>query len=351
MKRLAPAFVALAVLSACTSRSSTPAGSAPPRTVTLITHDSFDVSKSVLHTFEEQTGIQVTLVPTGDAGQEVNRAILTAGNPEGDVLFGIDNSLLQAGLDANLFEPYTSPRLSQVPVAFQLDPQHRVTPIDQGDVCVNIDDAWFAAHHLAPPASLAALADPAYRDLLVVENPATSSPGLAFLLATVAAEGPDGWQGYWNRLRVNGVTVVDGWQRAYYGEFSGAGGGHGTHPLVVSYATDPAAEVVFSKPRLDHAPTSIIPATCYQQIEFAGILAGTTHQTEARALIDFLLSRPFQEDVPLKMFVYPVAGDAALPAVFQQYAVVPSDPLSLDPATIAANRSDWVSRWTDLMLR
>jgi len=350
MRRATGVAIVAALLSACTAQSSTP-DSSPPRTVTLITHDSFDVSKSVLRAFEAQTGIQVTLVPTGDAGQEVNRAILTAGNPEGDVLFGIDNSLLQAGLDANLFVPYASPRLAQVPGAFQLDPQHRVTPIDHADVCVNVDDAWFAAHHVPPPSSLAALADPAYRDLLVVENPATSSPGLAFLLATVAAEGADGWQSYWSRLRANGVTVVDGWERAYYGEFSGAGGGHGTHPLVVSYATDPAAEVVFSKPRLDHAPTSIIVSTCYRQIEFAGILAGTTHQAEARALIDFLLSRPFQEDVPLKMFVYPVASDAALPDVFQKYAVLPPDPLSLDPATIAANRGDWLSRWTDLMLR
>jgi thiamine transport system substrate-binding protein len=346
MKRLTVLVAAVLVAAACEG----PAADhpQPPRTVTLVTHDSFDVSKSVLRDFELRTGIQVTILPTGDAGQAVNRAILTAGHPEGDVLFGIDDNLLQQGLDADLFEPYESPRLSVVPQEYQLDPEHRVTPIDRGDVCVNVDLKAFATTD-DPPSTLDDL--PAFASDLVVENPATSTPGLAFLLATIAEYGDPGFEAYWTRLRDGGVTVVDGWERAYFGEFSGAGGGEGTHPLVVSYATSPVAEIVFADPPIDHAPTSVLTATCYRQIEFAGILAGTEHPAEARALIDFLLSEPFQEDVPLKMFVYPVADDAVLPDVFVENAVVPAHPLSLDPSTVAANRADWVSRWTDLMLR
>ena len=163
----------------------------------------------------------------------------------------------------------------------------------------------------------------------MVENPATSSPGLAFLLATVAAYGDPGYLDYWQGLKDNGVTVVDGWERAYFGEFSGAGGGDGTHPLVVSYATSPVAEVYYADPPIATAPTGVLTDTCYAQVEFAGVLAGTDHPEAAQAFIDFLLSKPFQEDIPLRMFVSPVSSEAKPPKVFRQFAVPVSSPYSL----------------------
>jgi thiamine transport system substrate-binding protein len=341
-----------AILAAACTAGVDDGGHASPgtRSVTLVTHDSFDVSKSVLAAFERDTGIHVDVVQAGDAGQLVNRAILTAGHPEGDVLFGIDDNLLATGLDHGLFVPYESPRIDEVDPALQLDPQHRVTPIDHGEVCINDDLDWFAEHGIEPPATLDDLADPAYRGMLTVESPATSTPGLAFLLATIARYG-DAWPDYWRRLRDNDVLVVDGWERAYYGEFSGAGGGSGTRPLVVSYASSPPAEVEFAEEPLDHAPTGVLEDTCYRQIEFAGVLAGTQHETEARALIDFMLSTRFQDDIPLRMFVFPVVNDARLPAVFRRYAVVPPNPLHLPPDEVAANRTTWIERWTDVVLR
>jgi thiamine transport system substrate-binding protein len=348
VKRL---IVVALLLAACTtgSSSTSPTISTGPRSVTLITHDSFDVSKEVLQEFERTSGIDVEVVPAGDAGQVVNRAILTAGDPEADVLFGIDDNLLHDALDAGVFVPYASPRLDVVPDDLELDTEHRVTPIDRGDVCVNIDGDAYSFGDLEAPRGLGELADDPYAAQLVVENPATSTPGLAFLLATIAKYGDPGFETFWADLRANGVTVVDGWEQAYFGEFSGAGGGEGTHPLVVSYATSPAAEVVFAE---GAAPENeVLEDTCYRQIEFAGILAGTEHGAEARELIDFLLSRPFQEDIPSRMFVFPVATDAALPSVFTDHAVVPEAPLSLDPATVAANRRGWVERWTDIVLR
>jgi thiamine transport system substrate-binding protein len=350
--RVAAAVAVLAIVSAaCTTGADDGSDGSPgARSITLVTHDSFDVSQSVLRAFERSSGIHVDVVQAGDAGQLVNRAILTAGHPEGDVLFGIDDNLLATGLDHDLFVPYASPRLSEVDDAYQLDPEHRVTPIDHGEVCINDDLGWFADHGLDPPATLDDLADPAYRGLLTVENPATSTPGLAFLLATIARFG-DGWQDYWRRLRDNDVLVVDGWERAYYGEFSGAGGGSGTRPLVVSYASSPPAEVVFAEEPLDHAPTGVLEDTCYRQIEFAGILAGTEHEAEARELIDFMLSTRFQDDIPLRMFVFPVVRDATLPAVFRKYAVVPPNPLHLPPDEVATNRTGWIDRWTDVVLR
>ncbi len=353
MRRAIAGLAALVLVSAACAGGSEAedAGSEADRRITLVTHDSFDASEDVLAAFEREHGITVDIVAAGDAGQALNRAILTAGSPEGDVLFGIDDHLLEAALGSDVFVPYTSPRLGAVDDAFEIDPTHRLVPIDHGEVCVNTHPADLAQRGVAVPTSFEDLVDPAYRDMLVVENPATSTPGLAFLLATIAEFGDPGWEEYWTGLVDNGVSVVDGWEQAYYGGFSGAGGGEGDRPLVVSYATSPVAEVVFAEEPLTEAPTGVMTDTCLRQIEFAGILRGTEHEAEARALIDFLLSRPFQEDIPLRMFVYPVAGDAELPAAFVEHAVQVDEPLSVPPEVIEEHRSDWVDRWTDLVLR
>jgi thiamine transport system substrate-binding protein len=318
-------------------------------TLTLLTHDSFDVSTEVLEAFTAETGITVTVAPVGDAGTTVNQAILTRDAPQGDVLFGVDNAFLSRALDADLFVPYESPELAAVPDRFQLDPEHRVTPIDHGDVCLNYDVAWFDEHDVDLPTDLADLTDDAYEGLLAVQNPATSSPGLSFLLATVERFGEDGYLDFWEGLRDNDVVVTDGWSEAYYEEFSATG--EGDRPLVVSYASSPPAEVYFADPQPDEAPTGVIEASCFRQIEFAGILAGTPHESEAQQLIDFLLSPTFQEDVPLTMFVFPVREDAALPEVFVEHAVIPDDPLELDHEAIGEGREDWIEAWTSTMLR
>ena len=325
-------------------------GSETPGEVVLVTHDSFAVSPAVKRAFEDESGLKLRILKAGDAGEVVTRALLTAGNPEGDVLFGIDNNLLARALAGDVFESYRSPELAQVDPSLDLDPEHRVTPIDRGDVCLNYDKAWYESRGLSPPESLAELTLPRYRDQLVVENPATSTPGLAFMLATIAEFG-DHWQGYWRKLRANGVLVVDGWEDAYYSRFSGAGGSSGKRPLVVSYASSPPAEVIFAKPRPSSAPTGVMEDSCFRQIEFAGVLRGAKNEEGARELVDFMLSKRFQEDIPLQMFVFPARSDAALPSAFVKYAVVPSHPLELGPAKIEANRERWVDEWTDIVVR
>lgn len=325
-------------------------GEETPSEVVLVTHDSFAISDEVKQAFEEESGLTLRILQAGDAGEVVTKALLTAGKPEGDVLFGIDNNLLARALEADLFVPYESPGLANVDERYVLDPEHRVTPIDHGEVCLNYDKAWFAERGLEPPRSLDDLDEPRYRNLLVVENPATSTPGLAFLLATVARYGEGAWQGYWERLRANGVLVVDGWEEAYTVRFSGSSG-KGNRPIVVSYASSPPAEVLFRDPQPKEAPTAVVEDSCFSQIELAGILRGARNEEGARKLIDFMLSRRFQEDIPLNMFVFPVSREAELPPVFAEHAVVPESPLSLDPEVIEANRDDWVREWTRIVVR
>jgi thiamine transport system substrate-binding protein len=265
------------------------------------------------------------------------------------VLFGVDNTFQGRALDEGIFERYVPAALSQVPAEYQLDPSHHLTPVDHSDVCINYDKDWFATKDLAVPKTLDDLTKPAYRGALVVENPATSSPGLAFLLATIARYGDDGWRDYWSKLRANDVLTVDGWEQAYEGQFT-QGGNDGPRPLVVSYASSPPAAVHFD-PSLKTSPIGTMLDSCFRQVEYAGVLKGTEHRAAARKLVDFMLSRRFQADMPLQMFVFPVREGTPLPRVFEKYADVPPNPRSLPPAEIARHRDEWIEQWTETVLR
>jgi len=339
------ALLAAAVLAAAAC-----GGDDQPNEVVLVAHDSFAISPDVKKAFEKESGLELKILKAGDAGEVLTRALLTAGDPEGDVLFGVDNNLLARALLGDVLEPYDSPELPQIDPALVLDPEHRALPIDRGDVCLNYDKRWYASRGIPPPRTLADLTLPRYRNQLVVENAATSTPGLAFMLATIAQFG-DGWQDYWRKLRENGVLVVDGWEDAYSTRFSGSAGSKGSRPVVVSYASSPPAEVIFAKPRPSTPPTGVVESSCFRQVEFAGVLRGARNVDGARKLVDFMLSKRFQEDVPLQMFVFPARTDAALPPEFERFAVVPAHPLELRPAEIEQNRESWVDQWTDIVVR
>ncbi|TLS41648.1 thiamine ABC transporter substrate-binding protein [Streptomyces montanus] len=346
----------LVTLSACgSSESGSGDTSADSKTVTLVSHDSFAASKSVIKDFEKQSGYKVKVLKDGDAGQAVNKAILTKDNPQGDVFFGVDNTLLSRALDNGLFQSYEAKGTDLILPKYRVDQdKHRVTPIDTGDICVNYDKSYFSKHKLTPPQSFDDLLKPEYKNLLVTENAATSSPGLGFLLGSAAKYGDDGWPDYWKKLKANGVKVVDGWEQAYNEEFSGSAGGKkagGDRPLVVSYASSPPAEVVFADPKPKTAPTGVAAGTCFRQIEYAGLLSNAENEKGGKALLDFLLSKTFQDDMPLNMFVYPVREGAQVPHEFVKFGPQAEAPETLPPAKIADNRDQWVKSWNSLVLK
>ena len=323
-----------------------------PITLTVMTHDSFSISEELVATFEHANDVQATFLASGDTGAALNKAVLTKDTPLADVFYGVDNTFLSRAIDAEIFEPYQSPALAGVSAMFQLDETHLLTPVDFGDVCINYDKLYFAERGLPVPQTLEDLIKPEYSGLLVVENPATSSPGLAFLIATVAQFGDPGYLDFWASLRDNGMVVANDWETAYYTNFS-ASSGRGPQPMVVSYGSSPPAEVIFAETPLDDAPTASIsgPNTCFRQIEFVGILKGTQKRALAEKFVDFMLSKDFQEDMPLQMFVFPVNPDAVLPNEFVQYAQIPDQPAELNPDDIAANREQWIQNWTKTVLR
>jgi thiamine transport system substrate-binding protein len=325
-----------------------------PQTLTLMTHDSFAITEEIFQSFEAEHDATIVLLPAGDTGAALSQAILAADNPLADLFFGVDNTFLSRALAAEIFEAYTSPALDNVPDELELDPSHQLLPVDYGDVCLNYDIAWFAENGVELPQTLSDLTNPAYASLLVVENPATSSPGLAFLLATISQFGVEGdytYLDFWADLRANDVLVTNGWEDAYWGHFTVASDGE--RPLVVSYASSPPAEVIFADPPLSEAPSASIvaPGTCFRQIEFVGILKGSENRALAEAFVDYMLSQSFQEDIPLNMFVFPANENAMLPDVFVQWAQIPDQPATIDPADVDANRDTWIEAWTEVVLR
>ena len=344
-------LLAATVLAACAGENTADVNvtANEPVTLRLLTHESFTPTETLFDDFTLQTGIKVELVRNSDAGTLVTKAVLASGNPEGDVLWGVDNTLLSRALDADVFVPYVTVHRDNLDIAaVALAPNGEVTPVDSGDVCINYDKAWFAERNITPPLTLQALASSTYRNLLVTPNPVSSSPGLAFLLATIA-EFDDGWQQWWQTLRDNNILIVESWSDAYYGHFTAASDGE--RSLVVSYATSPPAEVLFADPRPTQAPTAVAALTCFRQYEFAGILRGTKHEPQAQLLIDFLVSRQFQEDLPLTQFVWPINNTASVPKEFLDYALRPDNPLTIDPAVIAERRAEWLEQFSDIMLR
>ncbi len=316
-----------------------------PTSVVLVTHDSFALPDDLVAAFEQESGLSLEIRAQGDAGSMVNQLVLTADAPIGDVAFGIDNTFASRAIDAGVLAPY-SPDLPAAAEQYLVGDGGELTPVDVGDVCVNADLTWFDEQGLAVPQTLDDLTDPAYADLLVVENPASSSPGLAWLLATIGAEGTDGWQGYWQRLVDNGVSVAASWSDAYYVDFSGPSS-EGDRPLVVSYASSPPYEVPEGS---DTAPTAALLDTCFRQVEYAGVIAGAANPTGAQQVVDWLLSPEVQAAIPESMYVYPVDDTVDLPAGWAQFAPQATDPFTVDPALIAEHRDDWLQQWTDLVV-
>lgn len=348
IRALGAAVTATALLATAACGSSGSAGAEkdrPSKTVVIASHDSWAMDKKVLAEFTKESGYTVKVQPQGDAGQLTNKLVLTKDSPIADGVFGIDNTFASRAYDEGVLTDFTA---KAAPTAFALDKASggaALTPIDYGDVCVNIDKTWFASKKVVPPKTLDDLTKPEYKGLFVTPAANTSSPGLAFLLTTIGKYG-DQWPSYWKKLVANDVKIASGWSDAYEVDFT-AGGGKGARPIVLSYSSSPP----FTVPKGGTAPTtSALLDTCFRQVEYAGVLKGASNPKGAEAFIEFMLGKQFQSALPEQMYVYPVTG-VALPADWAKFAPVATAPVVVPPADIAKHRSEWLTKWRDLTTR
>ncbi|MBF82035.1 MAG: thiamine ABC transporter substrate-binding protein [Actinobacteria bacterium] len=313
-------------------------------TIDLITYDAFLPPEGAFEGFTAKTGIQVNLLQSADTGTMVSQSVLTSGDPVADVMFGIDNTFLCRGLTNDIFQPYLASTIDQLSSDLLLDPYHRVTPVDYGDICVNfwIDEVG------EEPSTITQLTSSKYAGEFVTQNPETSAPGMGFLLATIAYFGEEGWQEFWRDLRDNDVIVESGWTESYYGDFIAGGG---DRSIVTSYLTSPIAEFIYAPEPLEMPPTAVIKDTCFRSVEFAGILRGTDEPIASALLVDFLTSTSFQELLPETNFVLPANSEAVLPDDFQRFLPVAVNSATLPPEEIDAFRDEWTEQWTQIVLR
>lgn len=318
-----------------------------PKEVVVLTYDSYVLPEGAAQDFERRTGARITLIQAGDSADMLTKALLSAGSPEADVIFGVDDVLAQRVTGTDLLEVVDPSIQEQVPSRYRLDGPvgDRLVAIDHGEVCLNVDSEWFADHDLAEPRTLDDLTAPRYRDLTVVSSPVTSGPGMAFLIGTVVTFGEDGWLDYWRRLDANGLTVRPSWSDAYYNDYTVSGG---SRPIVLSYASSPPAEVIFSEGRRSEPASTIMEASCVAQTEYVGILKGTRNKLLAEDLVRTMLGRDWQEQLPLANFVYPVT-DVDLPEQFRTWAPPVDDPLRLPGGVVAADRERWIEQWRSTM--
>ena len=314
--------------------------------VVLVTHDSFSLPKKLIKQFEADTGYELELRSNGDAGSMTSQLVLNVDNPLGDVAFGVDNTFAGRALEAGVFAPYRGEWPAGVEdFALPGDDEGVLTPVDNGDVCVNVDTAWFDAEGLEPPQTLEDLTDPAYEDLFVTSGATTSSPGFAFLLATISAYGED-WPTYWEDLLDNGAKVVPGWEDAYFVDFTAGGGG--ARPIVLSYDSSPAFTTTDDG---SETTTAALLDTCFEQVEYVGVLAGAENPAGAQAVVDWMLTPEVQAALPDSMYVFPVVDGVELPEAWAEFAPRPEEPLAVDAAEIDENRDAWLTEWQDLVSR
>lgn len=326
--------------------------------ITILDHGAFDYAFGAAKPlFEQLTGATVTNHAADDAGTALQLAAqdIAAGGGTFDILYGVDNVLMGQAIKEGVFAPYTPLQAQRVQQEYRfvptIDGAWAATPVDTGFIAINVDPrSGITVDSMDDLVT--------HADEFVTQDPRFSSPGLGFLISTVATYGEGGYLDYWADLLDGGVTITSGWTEAYENRFSGGylAGETGTtsdKPIVTSYTTSPAYEI-FNDPEKQENDVLTAPESTFRQIQTMGILAGSDNRAAAEAWIEFTLTPDFQKLAAEYNAIYPVvAGDAIQASVDDVFAGNDPAPGSFTPADFTTkelgdNAEGWVEAWTDL---
>lgn len=318
-------------------------------TLTILDHGAFGAFDDAKARFEELTGAKVEHIEADDSGSALNRAAREKGDPSFDVIYGIDNVLWTKAVEEGVFHAYEPALATRIDPAYVFfEGTWWATPVDHGYIGVNWDPVKLGAN-------ITSLDDvKAHAGQFVTQDPRTSTPGLGFLLATIATYGETGWKDYWTDLFEGGVLVTSGWTEAYEQHFSaGYGadyGGAADKAIVTSYTESPAYEAFFGRPADALARPLVAPQSTFHQIQTMGIAKGTKELLAAQAWIEFTLTEDFQKLAAPGNAVYPVVSTVSTDDTYGDVDPAPGsfEPAQLDPATIGANLERWLREWTAL---
>lgn len=324
-----------------------PANARARQRLVVYTYDSFasGPAQAIKDGFEAlYPDVEVVFLAPGSAGETLARVIaeLNAGGTDADVLVGISDTQLPRAIDHGVFmklDRSLLPNLAKVPAHLDFDDTGHVVPFDHGYVTIIYDSRVLGEADL--PQTLEDLTDPRFRGKLIAMDPRTSSVGHAFLMWTIAEYGDPGYLEFWERLLPSLLTITGGWSAAYSQYEAGEA------PMMVSYSTDTAAGIYYAGS--DHSRILTPKGQAYQQIEAAGIVAGTDVPELAHRFLDYLLSEEVQSLIPTNNWMFPVNAQTPLPDFFAEYAVIPENPVRLDPRLIEENEQRWLREWARLI--
>jgi len=306
----------------------------------VYTYDSmvseYGLGPKIIPKFEEQCNCKIKMVSKGDAGQVLTTLVLEKENPKADVVIGLDNSLIQKAIEKKVLEEFTPKNIGIVPKDIGFYKKGFLTPFDYGFIAFVFDSKKIEAELN----EFDSLLDSRLEKKIVIQNPRTSSPGLALLFWSIEVYGDPGYKEFWKEFKPNILVVTDGWDESA-GLFRA-----GEAPMYLSYATSPAYYAEFED--INHFLAAEFEEGHYIQVEGIGIVKGTKNRKLAEQFIEFMLTEEAQKEIPFTQFMFPVNKNIELPKAFE-YAVMPDKKLELDPELIEEKQEEWISEWEKII--
>ena len=349
-------LLSLTILTCCTTNNTTSdtntnSNEQNIKEIKVLAYDSFNLDKNLIKEFEKTSGYKVKIIPSGGGGELVNKLVLSKNTPMGDVSVGIDSTFAGRTIKEKIFQN-NNVKLPEGAEKYVIAGDKTLTPISHGQICLNADKQWFDSKNIKTPETFTDIIKPEYKNLFASINPTTSSAGLGFFLSTVAKFGENGWQKYWQDLKNNGMKISKDWSGAYNVDFT-AGEGKGTKPIVVSYVTSPleTLETSQSSSNLPESTTKTVALTdtCYDQVEYAGIVRNAKNKEGAEKFIEFMLSKKVQDVLLDTMYVFPVSNEATIPDEVLQHTPPVENALRLDPVVLEEKRQEWLREWNSII--
>jgi len=306
---------------------------------------SWGAAPFIEEAFEKKHDVDVQFVATGDARMMLTKLLTEreAGRPGADVFVGVGSVDLSMARGEDLFVPLTGediPNLASVREDLLIDPTNSLIPYEHSYVTLVYDSQVLAVEDV--PLTFEQLLDPKYKKMLILEDPRTSSVGLAFLLWTIHQYGDPGYLDYWRKLLPNVLTITQGWSAAYDLFLAREA------PIVVSFSTDTAYSVI--EEGSARYKVMLLNSQGYRSIYLMGIVKGTKQQGLCKELLDFVLSPEVQERISTTEWMFPANRKTLLPVLFYQNAVFPPDPVMVPSERIGENLDRWLLEWAGIIV-
>ncbi|MBJ23765.1 MAG: hypothetical protein CMB64_03760 [Euryarchaeota archaeon] len=326
----------------------------------IATYDVYALTDEMIGDFENQTGITVSMIKLDDAGSVLDYLIQNKGTETIDLAIGLDNTYLQTAIKQGVLTEHLANNLDNISQD-ALAPYNGpfAVPFDMGHVCLNYDSSIVDGQNMTVPTSLWNLTEEEWRGKVAIPSPITSSPGRAFMLATLdyfnsLGESTSEFEEWWSAMEENDVIITSGWSEAYETHYTGGYGEYeagyvGDAHITVSYCHSPGVESWYNGNWTKSAALNL-PKTSFFQVEYISSVMGGDQQSSA-LFIEFLLSEDINSNMPVQNSMYSVLEGFDLPEEngYLFHSIIPNEPSEISMIEIEENMESWLLLWNKAM--